>query len=87
MKHQHIYDKDGKQLCCTLEEKINQKAEEHHDHDHDDDHDHASTKDQSNVKLFLFISAAPPIYIRSYTCRDFKIFVSISLLFSNNKQA
>ena len=56
MKHQHIYDKDGKQLCCTEEEKINQMAattlthnascsccdgDEHHEHQHDDDeHDH-----------------------------------------------
>ncbi|MDP1817771.1 MAG: heavy metal translocating P-type ATPase [Leadbetterella sp.] len=23
MEHEHIYDKDGKQLCCTQEEKIN----------------------------------------------------------------
>ena len=46
MQHQHIYDKDGKQLCCTLEEKIYTNAnaqnllkEQHtdadgHDHDH-----------------------------------------------------
>jgi Cd2+/Zn2+-exporting ATPase len=46
MQHQHIYDKDGKQLCCTLEEKIYTNAnaqnllkEKHtdadgHDHDH-----------------------------------------------------
>ncbi len=29
MEHKHIYDKDGKQLCCTQEEKINQLAEKH----------------------------------------------------------
>lgn len=27
MKHQHIFDEDGRQLCCTQEEKINQRAE------------------------------------------------------------
>jgi Cd2+/Zn2+-exporting ATPase len=26
MEHKHIYDKDGKQLCCTQEEKINNIA-------------------------------------------------------------
>ena len=26
MKHQHKYDVNGKQLCCTLEEKINTKT-------------------------------------------------------------
>ena len=27
MKHQHKYDANGKQLCCTLEEKINQETD------------------------------------------------------------
>ncbi|HMO18722.1 MAG TPA: heavy metal translocating P-type ATPase [Oligoflexia bacterium] len=27
MKHQHTFDKYGRQLCCTQEEKINQRAE------------------------------------------------------------
>ena len=48
MTHQHIYDKDGKQLCCTLEEKIYTNAnaanllqEQHTDDDgHDHDHEH-----------------------------------------------
>ena len=26
MEHQHIYDKQGKQICCTEEEKIHQRA-------------------------------------------------------------
>jgi Zn2+/Cd2+-exporting ATPase len=45
--HVHEYDAQGKQLCCTLEEKIYTKAnaqnllkEEHHD---DDGHDHDHT--------------------------------------------
>ncbi len=54
MPHTHIYDKDGKQLCCTQEEKIYSKAgasqllkrshDEHAGHDHShakkDGHDH-----------------------------------------------
>jgi Zn2+/Cd2+-exporting ATPase len=27
MEHEHIYDKDGKQICCTQEEKINKVAD------------------------------------------------------------
>ena len=67
MQHQHIYDKDGKQLCCTQEEKIYTKAgaislikEEHHDHDghdHDheesDDHDHSHGEGQSVWQQYL----------------------------------
>ena len=41
MKHQHKYDANGKQICCTLEEKMNNKIEKqsgccstHNDHDH-----------------------------------------------------
>jgi len=49
MQHQHIYDAAGKQLCCTLEEKIYTNAnaqnllkEQHSDDDgHDHDHDHS----------------------------------------------
>ena len=55
MEHQHIYDQHGKQLCCTLEDKINQKAETPHAHTDDDghDHDHASAPGESNFQLFL----------------------------------
>ncbi len=67
MQHQHIYDKDGKQLCCTLEEKIYTNAgaksllknghSEHDGHDHDehgddDGHDHSSGS-ESTFKMFL----------------------------------
>jgi Cd2+/Zn2+-exporting ATPase len=51
MEHQHIYDKDGKQLCCTLEEKINQKTENHSD---DDGHNHDySGGNESTFRMFL----------------------------------
>lgn len=61
IKHKHIYDKDGKQLCCTLEEKIYQKAsasellkDEHegHSHDEDDGHSHEG-HNQSTLQMFL----------------------------------
>ena len=65
MPHVHTYDKDGKQLCCTQEEKIYSKAgasellstdhtqDDGHDHDHEegDGHDHASSSD-SPINMF-----------------------------------
>lgn len=61
MEHQHKYDANGKQLCCTLEEKINSKTDKqsgccstHNEHDHSDDdgHDHSGT-DQTTFQMFL----------------------------------
>jgi Cd2+/Zn2+-exporting ATPase len=69
MTHQHIYDKDGKQLCCTQEEKINTLADKslncnikkdtcwcHDDHEseHSDDDGHDhSGGNQSTFSMFL----------------------------------
>lgn len=62
MKHEHEYDADGKQLCCTLEEKINHKSNEqagccsaHNEpgnHSDDDGHDHSSSN-QTKFQMFL----------------------------------
>jgi Cd2+/Zn2+-exporting ATPase len=64
MKHQHKYDANGKQLCCTLEEKINSKTNkqsgccsthnepENHSDDDGHDHEHSETS-QSNFQMFL----------------------------------
>jgi len=68
MEHQHRYDAQGKQLCCTEEEKINKFADAsikvnaktpsccaiHDEHEHDDqnDHDHSGSSD-SAVNMFL----------------------------------
>jgi len=53
VKHHHTYDENGKQLCCTLEEKIQYKSDKdsgccatHHHHHSDDGHDH----DHSDMK-------------------------------------
>jgi len=51
MEHQHIYDKNGKQICCSLEEKINQSPE-HHSDDDGHDHDHSS-EEKSTFQMFL----------------------------------
>jgi Zn2+/Cd2+-exporting ATPase len=69
MAHQHKYDKNGKQLCCTQQEKIYTNAgakhllkeghSEHdgHDHDHEegDGHDHEGSN-QTTLQMFT-----PPI--------------------------
>lgn len=66
MAHQHKYDKNGKQLCCTQQDKIyvNSGAKhllkegytEHdgHDHNHDEDegHDHENSN-QTTLQIFL----------------------------------
>ncbi|PXY40916.1 cadmium-translocating P-type ATPase [Flavobacterium cheongpyeongense] len=63
MAHEHKYDANGKQLCCTLEEKINAKTDkssgccstqqDEHNHSDDDGHDHEHNADQSTFKMFL----------------------------------
>jgi Cd2+/Zn2+-exporting ATPase len=52
MKHQHIFDANGNQLCCTLEEKIN-KVTEKHSHDQEHDHDHEHSSHSSTFSMFL----------------------------------
>ncbi|WP_394678870.1 heavy metal translocating P-type ATPase [uncultured Sphingobacterium sp.] len=65
MEHQHSYDAQGRQLCCTQTEKIYSQAgaedligkapasSHGHDHSHDEDgHDH-STAGASQMQLFL----------------------------------
>ncbi|WP_223583314.1 heavy metal translocating P-type ATPase [Sphingobacterium sp. GVS05A] len=64
MEHKHIYDAQGKQLCCTQIEKIYNQAgaqrliqsapaqDQAHSHSDDDGHDH-SVAEGSTLKLFL----------------------------------
>lgn len=51
-EHKHIYDSQGRQICCSLEEKIDAKTppsllkaelseDEGHDHSHDHSHSHS----------------------------------------------
>ena len=65
MKHQHKYDANGKQLCCTLEEKINQETDieigccavdSKSEHSDDDGHDHDHSQ-QSESTLRMFVPA------------------------------
>ena len=51
MEHQHKYNANGIQTCCTLEEKLNKKTEHHSD---DDGHDHEhSNEEKSTFQMFL----------------------------------
>ncbi|HTG65851.1 MAG TPA: heavy metal translocating P-type ATPase [Flavobacterium sp.] len=62
MKHQHKYDANGKQLCCNLEEKINNNTNkqtgccsshnEPENHADGDGHNHSETN-QSYFQIFL----------------------------------
>jgi len=55
MKHIHQYDAQGKQLCCTQEEKVYNQAGASKilkGHAEDDGHDHSET-DRSTLQLFL----------------------------------
>ena len=62
--HKHKFDTNGKQLCCTLEEKINRKTDkeagccstrnepENHSDDDGHNHDH-SNEEKSTFQMFL----------------------------------
>lgn len=62
MTHKHKYDANGKQLCCTLEEKINSKTNtqsgccstdnEPEDHSDNEGHDHSQQSD-STFRMFV----------------------------------
>ncbi|MCU0323790.1 MAG: cadmium-translocating P-type ATPase [Spirosomaceae bacterium] len=51
MEHKHIYDQDGKQICCNQEEKIYTNAEAKkllkNEHSDDDGHDHEHAEEHS----------------------------------------
>lgn len=69
MKHQHIYDANGKQLCCTQEEKIYTKAgakdlikedgccsvkkKKQQEHSANDGHNHSHSENESAFQMFL----------------------------------
>ncbi len=73
MTHQHQYDAQGRQLCCTQEEKIYTQAgakelvkvyhkNDHHDHSHDHNHSHDHDHDHdhfgdSNNVIEMFMPA------------------------------
>jgi Zn2+/Cd2+-exporting ATPase len=89
VQHQHIYDATGKQLCCTLEEKIYTNAnaqkllkEQHSDddgHDHDHDHgEHGGALRQYLPAIISFTMLMIGIALDNYIKQDFfKGFIKI----------
>lgn len=65
--HKHIYDSQGRQICCTQEQKINRdanlknikKSEDHVERDHEDghNHDYGGLPNYFNVYLSAFLFA------------------------------
>lgn len=56
--HKHTYDAQGNMTCCTLEEKIYAKSEQHHFHDehgHTHEHDDESTWKEYLPALISFV--------------------------------
>ena len=69
MEHTHSYDAQGKQLCCTEEEKINNQVDtliknkpkkdnccatdDHYEYTDNDGHDHSGASD-STIKMFVW---------------------------------
>ncbi len=69
MEHKHIYDEQGRQLCCTLEDKINNQTalladatltsiqdgnRKEHNHEQDHDHDHEHAHQAGqSIRFFL----------------------------------
>jgi Cd2+/Zn2+-exporting ATPase len=60
MTHQHKYDANGKQLCCTLEEKINHKTDKQtgccctdNEPENNSDGDDHSNEEKSTFQMFL----------------------------------
>ena len=81
MKHEHKYDANGKQLCCTLEEKINKETnidlsccavDSKSEHSNGEGHDHdQSHKSESTLRMFVpailsFIALLVAIILDNY---------------------
>ncbi len=53
--HKHTYDEQGKMTCCTLEDKIYAKAEEHSHEGHNHDHESAWKEYLPAIISFAFL--------------------------------
>ncbi|MBL7817628.1 MAG: cadmium-translocating P-type ATPase [Saprospiraceae bacterium] len=83
MQHQHIYNKDGKQLCCTEEEKIYTNAgakslieEGHNNHEKGDNHNHSQEESYSiwqqyQPAIISFIMLLVGITFDNYIIQDY----------------
>ena len=64
--HKHTYDAQGKMTCCSLEEKIYQKADAknllHEEHSADDGHDHDHV-DEGKGKLKIYLPVIVSLFM------------------------
>ena len=69
--HKHTYDAQGKMTCCTLEDKIYAKAEEHSHEGHDHDHEGESAWKEYLPAIISFIVLMSGIVLDNFIKPDF----------------
>jgi len=69
--HKHTYDAQGKMTCCTLEDKIYAKAEEHLHEGHDHDHEEESAWKEYLPAIISFIVLMSGIVLDNFVKPEF----------------
>ena len=69
--HKHTYDAQGKMTCCTLEDKIYAKAEEHSHEGHDHDHEEESAWKEYLPAIISFIVLMSGIVLDNFVKPEF----------------
>ncbi|MBL7888770.1 MAG: cadmium-translocating P-type ATPase [Bacteroidia bacterium] len=69
--HKHTYDAQGKMTCCSLEDKIYAKAEEHSHEEHDHDHEEESAWKEYLPAIISFIVLMSGIVLDNFVKPEF----------------
>lgn len=69
--HKHTYDAQGKMTCCSLEDKIYAKAEEHSHEGHNHDHEEESAWKEYLPAIISFIVLMSGIVLDNYVKPEF----------------
>ncbi len=69
--HKHTYDAQGKMTCCSLEDKIYAKAEEHSHEGHDHDHEEESAWKEYLPAIISFIVLMSGIVLDNFVKPEF----------------
>lgn len=69
--HKHTYDEQGKMTCCTLEDKIYAKAEEHSHEGHNHDHEEESAWKEYLPAIISFIVLMSGIVLDNFVKPEF----------------
>ena len=69
--HKHTYDEQGKMTCCTLEDKIYAKAEEHSHEGHNHDHEEESAWKEYLPAIISFVFLMSGIILDNFIKPDF----------------